>query len=75
MSSLQRLGVPRPVRAELGATREPVRVDGRRVEAVRGRWIVEEGWWTDRPVRRRDQSLTPGAQAAISPVPWAGEIS
>jgi hypothetical protein len=53
MSSLQRLGVPRLVRAELGPGGEPVRVEGRPVEAVRGRWIVEEGWWTDRPVRRR----------------------
>jgi hypothetical protein len=53
VSSLQRLGVARPVQAETGAGGEPVRVDGRGVEAVRGRWIVEEGWWTDRPVQRR----------------------
>jgi hypothetical protein len=51
--TLQRLGTPCPVRAETSAGGQPTRVDGRPVEAVRGRWIVEEGWWTDRPVRRR----------------------
>jgi len=23
------------------------------VEAVRESWLVEDGWWTDRPLRRR----------------------
>jgi hypothetical protein len=31
----------------------PVRVDGRAVDAVRESWLVEDRWWTDRPVRRR----------------------
>jgi hypothetical protein len=29
-----------------------VRLDDRPVESIRERWIVEEGWWTDTPVRR-----------------------
>jgi hypothetical protein len=28
-------------------------VDGRVVDAVRESWLVEDRWWTDRPVRRR----------------------
>jgi CO dehydrogenase/acetyl-CoA synthase delta subunit len=28
-------------------------VDGRAVEAVRESWLVEDRWWTDRPLRRR----------------------
>jgi hypothetical protein len=51
--ALLRLGLPRPVAVELDSEGQPVRVDGRAVEALLGRWIVEEGWWTDQPVRRR----------------------
>jgi CO dehydrogenase/acetyl-CoA synthase delta subunit len=28
-------------------------VDGRRIDAVRESWLVEDRWWTDRPLRRR----------------------
>jgi hypothetical protein len=51
--TLLRLGLPEPVDVETGDHDEPLRIGGRPVEAVRGRWIVEEGWWTDRPIRRR----------------------
>jgi hypothetical protein len=51
--TLLRLGLPEPADVETDAQGEPVRIDGRSVEAVRGRWIVEEGWWTDQPIRRR----------------------
>jgi hypothetical protein len=30
-----------------------LKVDGRVVDAVRESWLVEDRWWTDRPVRRR----------------------
>jgi hypothetical protein len=29
------------------------RVAGRAVEAVREEWLVEDRWWTSRPLRRR----------------------
>jgi peptidoglycan/xylan/chitin deacetylase (PgdA/CDA1 family) len=32
---------------------EPADVDGRAVEAVCESWLLEDRWWTDRPVRRR----------------------
>ena len=28
-------------------------VDGRDVDAVRESWLIEDRWWTDRPLRRR----------------------
>jgi hypothetical protein len=47
------LGLPRPVRV-LGSPRgEPYEVAGERVEAVRESWLVEDRWWTGRPLHRR----------------------
>ena len=41
-----------PAQVELGPDGTPVRLDDRPVEQIRERWVVEEGWWTDAPVRR-----------------------
>jgi CO dehydrogenase/acetyl-CoA synthase delta subunit len=30
-----------------------VEVDGRSVASIRESWLVEDGWWTARPLRRR----------------------
>ena len=42
--TMRALNAPQPTRITVG---------GRVVEAVREEWRVEEGWWTDAPVRRR----------------------
>jgi hypothetical protein len=47
------LNEPRPARVRATASGVPVEVDGRAVEAVRESWIVEDRWWTSRPLRRR----------------------
>ena len=47
-----RLNLPRSCRVEVGADGLPRAVDGRAVEGARERWLVDEGWWTDTPVRR-----------------------
>ena len=52
-SSLRRLGEPRAAEVVAGPVGRPVRVEGREVDAVRESWLVEDRWWTDRPVRRR----------------------
>jgi hypothetical protein len=52
-STLRALGLPQPVAVRTGPRGLPAAVDGRAVEAVREEWRVEEGWWSDRPVRRR----------------------
>jgi hypothetical protein len=33
--------------------RAPARVNGNRIEAVRESWLVEDRWWTERPLHRR----------------------
>ncbi len=47
------LGAPRPVRVRAGAQGAPRQVDGRAIEAVRESWLIEDRWWTGRPLRRR----------------------
>jgi hypothetical protein len=46
------LNLPRParVRSHAGA---PLQVNGEAVESVRESWLVEDRWWTGRPLRRR----------------------
>jgi hypothetical protein len=44
---------PLPVEVEPGADGSPVAVDGVAVEAVREEWLVEDRWWTPRPLQRR----------------------
>ena len=34
------------------STESPLEVAGQRVEHVRESWLVEDRWWTERPVRR-----------------------
>jgi hypothetical protein len=45
----------------------PQRVGGRSVESLRETWILEDGWWTDRPLRRRywEVVLTGGRLAVV----------
>jgi hypothetical protein len=50
--TLRRLSLVQPAQVETGPDGTPVRLDERPVEQVRERWVVEEGWWTDAPVRR-----------------------
>jgi hypothetical protein len=47
------LNMPRPARVRTAAGGAPVQVDGRAVELVRETWVVEDRWWTARPLRRR----------------------
>jgi hypothetical protein len=50
----RRLGVPRRVAVEADAgDGRPLVIAGDRVDAVRESWLVEDRWWTDRPLRRR----------------------
>lgn len=48
-----RLYRPRPCEVETDAAGAPVRVDGTAVEAIREEWLVQDGWWTDKPLGRR----------------------
>jgi len=63
---MRRLGKPRPatVRESHGA---PVAVGGRPVESVNEDWVVEDRWWTGRPLRRRyfEVVLSDGIDAVV----------
>ena len=53
MSGPRRLAVPRRAAVTARDDGRPVEVGGRVVDAVRESWLVEDRWWTDRPLRRR----------------------
>lgn len=53
MTRPKRLGRPRPARIEVGSGGIPVACAAAAVESVLEDWLVEDRWWTDRPVRRR----------------------
>jgi hypothetical protein len=53
MTGPRRLAVPRRVAVAAAADGRPLEVGGRAVDAVRESWLVEDRWWTDRPLRRR----------------------
>ena len=52
-TSLRRLATPRPVSVQPGERGVPALVDRMPVEAMLEDWVVEDRWWTGRPVRRR----------------------
>lgn len=49
---LRRLYMPRRVAVEAEPEGGPRTVDGIAVEAVREEWLVEDRWWTLKPLRR-----------------------
>ena len=53
-----RLYRPRPATVEVDRHGAPAAVGRSEVEAVREQWLVEDGWWTARPIRRRYFELT-----------------
>ena len=49
----RQLNRPRPARVSARRGGAPCQVNGRTIEAVRESWLVEDRWWTHRPLRRR----------------------
>jgi hypothetical protein len=59
----RRIGVPKPAAVEADVRGTPTAVGPMRVDAVRAapvpvdsireEWVVEDRWWTGRPLRRR----------------------
>ncbi len=47
------LNLPRLARVLMGPGGVPRTIDGRPIEQVRESWLVEDRWWTGRPLRRR----------------------
>jgi hypothetical protein len=48
-----RVNKPWPVPVQVDADGTPRAVGRLSVESVREEWLVEDGWWTQRPLRRR----------------------
>jgi hypothetical protein len=63
----KRLGSPSRALVGSGAGGVPVELDGEPVEVVREEWVVEDRWWTGRPVRRRyfELVLAQGRNAVV----------
>lgn len=53
MNGPRRLSVPRRVAVRASGDGTPIEVDSREVDVVRESWLVEDRWWTDKPLRRR----------------------
>jgi hypothetical protein len=51
-AATRRLGGPRPAVVRTGGRGQPAAIDRIPVEAIRETWVVEDRWWTDRPLRR-----------------------
>jgi len=49
----RQIGVPRLVCVRVRANGLPDAVEGRPVDSVREQWVVEDRWWTAKPLRRR----------------------
>jgi hypothetical protein len=47
------LNLPGPARVRADGAGRPCVVNGLQVESVRESWLVEDRWWTGRPLRRR----------------------
>jgi hypothetical protein len=53
MSGMRRLGTPKPVSVRVGPGGVPLAVGRDAVDAVAEEWVVEDRWWTGRPIKRR----------------------
>jgi hypothetical protein len=61
------VGVPREVAVQTDERGHPAAVGGRAVAHLRDEWLVEEGWWTRTPLRRRyfDLVLADGRNTVV----------
>jgi hypothetical protein len=57
VTSERRLYVPRRIAVDADSSGVPRAVEGAAVEAVREEWLVEDRWWTPRPLRRHYYEL------------------
>ena len=67
MTAPKRLARPRPAQVRLDTDGNPVAVGSVAVDTVLEDWVVEDRWWTDRPLRRRylEMALVNGRCALV----------
>ncbi|MHB1469656.1 MAG: hypothetical protein ACYCU0_15460 [Solirubrobacteraceae bacterium] len=65
-SVLRTLNRPRRARVRVGQDATPLAIDGARVELVRETWLLEDAWWTERPLRRRYwEAIVQGGRSVV----------
>ena len=52
-AAANRIGTPRPTQVRTGPRGVPAAVAALAVDSVLEEWVVEDRWWTGRPLRRR----------------------
>ena len=67
MTGMRRLGTPKPAVVRADPDGVPIGVGPAAVEAVAEEWVVEDRWWTGRPLRRRyfELVLADGRNATV----------
>ena len=67
MSRARRVYVPRDAAVRVGEDGRPVAIGALAVETIREEWIVEDRWWTGRPLQRRyfELVLADGRSATV----------
>ena len=66
MPGLRRLYAPERVAVRTDPRGAPTTVDGVAVETVREEWLVEDRWWTPKPLRRHYFELALGDGRALT---------
>jgi hypothetical protein len=63
----RRLGAPNPTSVTTGSGGTPRTVAGASVDTIREEWVVEDRWWTGKPLRRRyfEVVLTDGRNLVV----------
>jgi hypothetical protein len=66
---------PLPAEVECGAEGTPRAVGGIAVEAVREEWLIEDRWWTPKPLRRHyfELALADGSCIVVFREPAASD--
>ncbi len=67
MTGPRRLGAPKAASVRADEQGVPLAVGPREVDSVREEWVVEDRWWTGRPLRRRyfELVLTDGRNVVV----------
>ncbi len=74
MSRARRVYSPRSAAVEAGEDGAPIALAGTAVEAIREEWVVEDRWWTARPLHRHyyELALADGRSATVFRDVWTG---
>ena len=66
VGALRTLNRPRRARVRVGEDANPLAIDGAKVELIRETWLLEDAWWTERPLRRRYwEAIAEGGRSVV----------